>query len=203
MTDETLAASVASFHPVDPSRWPDLVSLFEHHGNPGYCWCMRWRAPSNEFNSLKADGRRAALQRRVRDGVPIGILGYRNGEPVGWCSIAPRETYTALERSRVLKRVDDQPVWSVVCFFLDRQVRGQGFALQLLQAAVAFARSRGAGVVEGYPVEGSSSSYRWMGSRSTFHRAGFREVEQPGNGRSIMRWVFNQHPLGVNDTPGG
>lgn len=203
MAGEAQETPVAGFHPVDQQRWPDLVRLFEHHGNPGYCWCMRWRAPSNEFDNLKRGGRQEALQRRVCDGVPIGILGYVNGEPVGWCSIAPRETYTALERSRVLKRVDDQPVWSVVCFFLDRKVRGQGFTLRLLQAAVEFARSQGATVVEGYPVEGSSSSYRWMGSPASFRRAGFHQVGQPGDGRSIMRRVLGQYPPGVSFTPGG
>jgi GNAT superfamily N-acetyltransferase len=188
-----------TFHPVDLARWPDLVRFFERHGNPGYCWCLRWRVSSGEFNALTRAGRKAALARRVRAGEPIGILGYRNGEPVGWCSIAPRETYAALERSRVLKRVDDQPVWSVACFFLDRTVRGQGFALRLLQAAVAFARAQGATIVEGYPVEEGSSSYRWMGSPATFHRAGFRDVARAG-GRRIVRYLADPSVDGEAET---
>ncbi|MGH2461057.1 MAG: GNAT family N-acetyltransferase [Chloroflexota bacterium] len=192
MSNDTRAASVASFHPVDRDRWPDLVRLFEHHGNPGYCWCMRWRVPSGEFNSLKKEGRQAALSSRVTAGEPIGILGYVEGEPVGWCSIAPRTSYAALERSRVLKRLDDQPVWAVVCFFLDRRVRGRGFARDLLQAAVAFARAQGATIVEGYPAEPGATSYRWMGSLATFQAAGFHEVSPVGSGRRIMRYVVDQ-----------
>lgn len=199
---ERPAAPVVAFHPVDLARWPDLVRFFERHGNPRYCWRLRWRVPSGEFSALTRAGRKAALERRVRAGEPIGILAYRNGEPVGWCSIAPRATYAALERSRVLKRVDDQPVWSVVCFFLDRAVRGQGFARELLQAAVAFARSRGATIVEGYPVEEGSSSYRWMGSPTTFSRVGFRVVARSG-GRRIVRCRVDPPVAGGAETPGG
>jgi GNAT superfamily N-acetyltransferase len=186
------------FHPVDRDRWPDLVRLFEHHGNPGYCWCMRWRAPSRAFNDLKTAGRKEALHRLVQAGTPVGVLGYINGEPAGWCSIAPRETYTALARSRVLRvlqRSDGQPVWAVVCFFLDRSVRGRGFMLKLLQAAVEFARSQGAAAVEGYPMEHPTGSYRWMGSPALFRRAGFFEAGRPGGGRLHMRYEFQEPGL--------
>src|SRR5512139_1666989 len=100
------------FHPLTADRWPDLVKLFEHHGNPGYCWCMTWRATSAEYKQLAAAGRKRALHSRVTAHIPLGILAYRNAEPVGWCSIAPRETYTRLEKSTTLKRIDDRPVWS-------------------------------------------------------------------------------------------
>jgi len=38
----------------------------------------------------------------VRRGITVGILAYAEGEPIAWCSIAPRETYAALERYRAL-----------------------------------------------------------------------------------------------------
>src|SRR5512139_2406611 len=125
------AASHFEFHPLTPDHWPDLVQLFEHHGNPGYCWCMTWRASSAEYKRLDAAGRKRALHALVKARVPIGILAYHESEPVGWCSIAPRETYARLEKSTTLKRVDDRPTWSVVCFFVRRDMRGQGLALQL------------------------------------------------------------------------
>lgn len=175
-------------HPVDQERWPDLVRLFEHRGNPGYCWCMRWRAASKEFNALRTEGRREALHRQVRAGVPIGVLAYVNGEPAGWCSVAPRESYAALEQSRTLKRIDEKPVWAVVCFFVHRRFRGQGLTYRLLEAAIAFARAQGAAAVEGYPVEHGAGSYRWMGSLALFRQAGFREAGRPGGGRLIMRY---------------
>lgn len=180
-----------AFHPVTPDRWHDLVRLFEHHGNPGYCWCMRWRLKSTQYNQLDSKGRRHALQALVGTGIPIGILAYLDGVPAGWCSIAPRETYTLLERSTTLKRIDELPVWSVVCFFVDRKVRGQGLSVKLLQAAVAHAFSQGATIVEGYPVE-PDRSYRFMGSPAIFERAGFQEVGMTERGRRIMRFVKDQ-----------
>jgi GNAT superfamily N-acetyltransferase len=188
---------VLEFHPVTIDRWRDLVQLFEHHGNPGYCWCMRWRARSAEFLPLKTQGRKNALKQMVRTGTPIGILGYLDGAPVGWCSIAPRETCTHLEHSTTLKRVDDLPIWSVVCFFVNRKMRGQHFALDLLRAAVEYARSQGAAVIEGYPVEPRKNAsgqlqpaiYNFMGYVSTFRQAGFRDITPPGRDRRVMRYV--------------
>ena len=185
------AASDLEFYPLTPDRWPDLVKLFEHHGNPGYCWCMTWRATSAEYKRLEAAGRKRALHSLVNARVPTGILAYRHDEPVGWCSIAPRETYARLERSTTLKRVDDQPVWSVVCFFVSRDMRGKGLALQLLQAAVDYAASQGAHIVEGYPVE-AGRSYQFMGSPAVFKAAGFREVTRAKNDRSIVRRMLRK-----------
>lgn len=182
------AAPTLEFQPLTPPRWPDLVALFEHHGNPGYCWCMTWRLPSKEYQHLDSAGRRTALKSLVEAGTPIGILAYENGEPIGWCSIAPRETYQRLEKSKILKRLDDKPTWSVVCFFVKRDRRGQGVALQLLTAAVNYARSCGATIIEGYPVE-PDQSYRFMGAPSIFERAGFEVAATAANGRRIMRYV--------------
>ncbi len=185
------AASDFEFHPLTSDRWSDLVKLFEHHGNPGYCWCMTWRATSAEYKQLDSAGRKRALHSIVQSHIPIGILAYRDGEPIGWCSIAPRETYARLEKSTTLKRVDDQPVWSVVCFFVRRDMRGQGLALQLLTAAVEYAAEQGAHIVEGYPVE-PGQSYQFMGSPTLFKAAGFHEVARTENDRSIVRKMIRK-----------
>ena len=180
------------FYPVDDKRWPDLVRLFEHHGNPGYCWCMRWRARGGAFLKLKTDGRREALRHQVRTGIPVGIIGYLDGDPVAWCSVAPRETYAALEHSRILKRIDDAPVWAIVCLYLDRRIRGQGLTPRVLSAAVDYALAQGATIVEGYPVDRASrgsGSYMWMGLPAAFREAEFQEVARPGTGRYIMRYT--------------
>lgn len=177
------------FRPVTPERLPDLNRFSERHGKFRYCSCMRWRMTSTEFQRSTKESRVAALEALVRQGTAVGVLAYLEGEPVGWCSIAPRETYRALERYRGLPRLDEAPVWSVVCFFVDRRVRRAGATLGLLKAAVEHARSQGAEVIEGYPVEPGPRLYTYMGSPSTFRAAGFRDVTPPGQTRQIMRFT--------------
>jgi GNAT superfamily N-acetyltransferase len=167
---------------------PDLARFSEQHGKFRYCSCMRWRMSSTEFQHSTREERVAALETCVRRGTPVGVLAYLDGKPVGWCSIAPRETYGALEHYRHLPRLDDAPVWSVVCFFVDRRVRRQGVTLGLLKAAVEYARSLGAKIVEGYPVEPGARLYTYMGSPTTFRQAGFRDVTPPEQARQVMRY---------------
>jgi GNAT superfamily N-acetyltransferase len=169
----------------------DLARFSEDHGKFRYCSCMRWRMKSTDYQRSTKESRVEALNDLVRQGTPVGVLAYQDGEPVGWCSIAPRESYAALERYRALPRIDDAHVWSVVCFFIDRRVRRHGFALGLLREAVEYARTQGAEVVEGYPVEPGPRSYTYMGSPETFLRAGFRDVPNPRAGRRIMRYVVS------------
>jgi GNAT superfamily N-acetyltransferase len=181
-------STALEFHPVTPARLSDLARFSERHGKFRYCSCMRWRMRSTEFQHSTKESRVAALEDSVRGAVPVGILGYLDGEPVGWCSVAPRETYGALERFRALPRIDDKPVWSVVCFFVDRQVRRQRVTLGLLRAAVEYARSQGAWIIEGYPVEPGPRLYTYMGSPTTFRKAGFLDVTPYGWERQVMRY---------------
>lgn len=176
------------YHPVTPQRLADLERFSAAHGKFRYCSCMRWRLASADYKRSTKDSRVAALAALVEQETPVGVLAYRDGEPVGWVSVAPRETYAALERFKALPRLDDAPVWSVVCFFVDRDERGQGLTLGLLRAAVAYAVSQGAEIVEGYPVEPDARLYTYMGSVATFRAAGFQEVARPTTTRPIMRY---------------
>ena len=151
---------------------------------------MRWRMTSSEYRKSSKTTRADALYARVLDEEAIGILAYDNGRPVGWCSVGPRESYAALERYRALPRVDDAEVWSVVCFFVDRHYRRHGLTLKLLEAAVDYAESAGALIVEGYPVEPDAPSYTYMGSPNTFLQAGFKDVTLHGQKRSVMRYYI-------------
>ncbi len=177
------------FHPVTPERLADLARFSEQHGKFRYCSCMRWRMGSTDYKRSTKETRVAALAGLVRGGMPVGVLAYLDGEPVGWCSVAPRETYAALERYRALARVDDAPVWSVVCFFMDSRYRRQGVTLGLLRAAVEYAVSQGARVIEGYPVVTGSKLYTYMGSTATFRKAGFSDVTPAGKVRPVMQYV--------------
>jgi uncharacterized protein YndB with AHSA1/START domain len=104
-----------SIHPLTPDRWDDLETLFGPRGAIGGCWCMWWRQTRSEYDRQKGEGNRQAMRAIVASGEIPGLLAYSGGRPVAWCSVAPRTAYPSLDRSRVLQRVDDQPVWSIVC----------------------------------------------------------------------------------------
>jgi GNAT superfamily N-acetyltransferase len=144
----------------------------------------------------KGDGNRKALNDIVRSGQVPGILAYAEHEPVGWCAVAPREVYAALERSRTLKRIDQKPVWSVVCFFVAKAFRGKGMTVKLLEAAIEHVRSQGGRVVEGYPLEKreerTPDPFVYMGLASAFRKAGFVEVLHKSKTRSIMRYTIKR-----------
>jgi len=169
---------------VDGTRWADLDQLFEGRGGPHYCWCMAWRQMPSKLRGDKA-AKKAQLKERVRTGTPIGILGYVGGEPVAWCSVGPRASFRRLPEEYNRGRVEN--VWSIVCFFIHRKFRGQGLTPRLIGAAVAYARQTGADVVEAYPVDKSSPSYRFMGLKSNFERAGFVNVGKAGTRRHVMQ----------------
>lgn len=193
--DPKLLPSLA-FHPLTSERWSDLELLFGPRGACGGCWCMFWRLKYSEFELLKGEGNRAMLKDIVDSGEDPGIMAYLGDQPVGWCSMAPRLDFSALERSRILKPIDDRPVWSVVCFFIERKHRRQGLMLGLLNAAVDYARQHGARVVEGYPKDpqaGSTSPdvFVYTGLFSAFQKAGFVEVARRSPTRPVMRYVIN------------
>jgi GNAT superfamily N-acetyltransferase len=141
---------------------------------------------SAQFRASDAPGRARALADEVAAGGPVGVLAFAGEEPVGWCSIAPRENYRALQRSRVLAPVDDTPVWSLVCFYVPGAWRRRGVAGALLRGALDYAREQGAAAVETYPA-GGSGSYSHMGPRGLFEREGFVDVTPPGRKRSVLR----------------
>jgi GNAT superfamily N-acetyltransferase len=177
--------------PVTPDRWADLVRLFGSRGACGGCWCMTPRLPRSQYERQKGEGNKKALQALVESGRVPGVLVYAGSTPVGWCSIEPREAISGLARSRILAPVDDQPVWSIVCLFVAKEWRRKGVSRALIDGATAWARERGATIVEAYPVEPKKTRmpdvFAYTGLVSTFRRAGFREVARRSPTRPIMR----------------
>jgi GNAT superfamily N-acetyltransferase len=177
--------------PVTAERWSDLAALFGPRGACGGCWCMHWRLTSREYEAGKGAVNRRALQETVAAGPAPGLLAYDAGQPTGWCAVGPRATFARLVRSRILAPVDDRPVWSVVCFYVDRDHRGRGVTVALLEAATRYAAAQGARIVEGYPVEPRNENvppvFAFTGLASAFRRAGFREVARRSPTRPIMR----------------
>lgn len=185
------------FHPLTSERWNDLEKLFSPRGACGGCWCMWWKLKRSEFLKQRGEEKRKAFQKIVESGETPGILAYADDEPIGWCAVAPREAYPALERSRVLKRVDDKPVWSVVCFFVAKEFRGKGVASALLKAAVEHAKKRGARIVEGYPIEPKkgriADAFVYTGVASLFRKAGFVKAQKHPETRPIMRYFIGEN----------
>jgi ribosomal protein S18 acetylase RimI-like enzyme len=178
-------------HPVTPERWPDMVELFErrgarggHRNTPAYgCWCMYWRDRSLAHGEPK----KRAMAKLVRAGGEPGLLAYQDGVPVGWVAIAPREAYAAILQSpqyRPRETGGGDAVWSIVCFTIDKEARGQGIAVELLDAAVEHAFAHGASSVEAYPHVSNVTDY--MGHIELYRRAGFARVRD-ANKRAIVR----------------
>lgn len=177
--------------PVTRQRWADMERLFGPNRVTAGCWCMWWRQRSSEFAEKHNESKRRAMRRIVSANRVPGVLAYVDGEPVGWCSVAPREEFGKIERSRTLGPIDDRPVWSIVCFFIHRKHRGAGVGTALLKGAVDLARKRGAEVIEAYPVDTSKgrvdSGSVFTGTLSMFKKAGFREVARRSAHRPIVR----------------
>lgn len=180
------------FQPLTPDRWDDLKTLFGERGASGGCWCMWWRLKRSEYDRQKGEGNKRAFKRIVDSGTRPGILAYAAGQPVAWCAVEPRQAYPVLDRSRNLKRVDDQPVWSIVCLFVNKAFREQGLTVHLIRAAVEYARDQGAKIVEAYPVDPKSpnmpTAFAWTGFVSAYRQAGFVEVLRRSETRPIMRY---------------
>ena len=180
------------FYPLTSERWADFEDLFGQHGAFGGCWCMWWRLKQSEFERQKGEGNKQELRSLVEAGHIPGILAYAQGRAVGWCSVAPRQYFPRLDRSRLLKPVDEQPVWSIVCFYVEKHRRNQGMTVQLLQAAVAFVREQGGKIVEGYPLEPKSGQlpapFAYMGLAAAYKKAGFVECLRRSETRPIMRY---------------
>jgi GNAT superfamily N-acetyltransferase len=181
------------WHPLTMERWHDFKRLFGERGACGGCWCMLWRLKRSQFERLKGEGNRRAMRAIVESGTVPGILAYAQEEPVAWCSVAPREDFQSLARSRILKKVDETPVWSISCLFIASRFRGRGLSVALAAAAVDYVSRRGGRMVEAYPVEPGRNKrqapvFVWTGLASAFRKAGFRECARRSPTRPIMRF---------------
>jgi GNAT superfamily N-acetyltransferase len=151
---------------------------------------MWWRIRHSDFARTSPSRKKKDMRRLVLENHVPGLIAYVGRVPIAWCSLGPRELFVGLEHSKTLKRVDDNPVWSIVCFFVAKEYRGRRIMGPLLIAAIKHAAKHGAEIVEGYPVPADrklTGSSGYTGIASTFRRAGFVRVAQRGS-RPIMRY---------------
>ncbi|HEX6721511.1 MAG TPA: GNAT family N-acetyltransferase [Burkholderiaceae bacterium] len=180
--------------PLTPERFGDLEAIFNARGCSVArgCWCMFYRVSGKGDLTRPGEQQRrsarSALKALAAEDPPPGLIGYRGKTPVGWISLGPREDYAKLARSTVMKPVDDQPVWSIVCFVVPSEFRQQGVARELLAGAVRYAKKRGVKLLEAYPVDKPPAAEgSWFGSKRMFDEAGFDEVARRRADRPVVR----------------
>lgn len=176
---------------IRPATWADFNAVMGEKGGCGGCWCMLWRRTAKDMAAGQGDGNRRAMKQLFDKGEVPGLVAITGDETVGWIQIDRRSAFPRLASSRILKPVDEQEVWSVSCFFIDKRFRRRGLSLALLNAATDWARNRGASIVEGYPVDTPQEKYppvyAWTGFLGTYRKAGFSEVARRSDTRPIMR----------------
>lgn len=182
-----------AIQPLTPDRWQDLASLFGKTGAVGGCWCMWWRLTPREFTQNTGRNTQKAFQKMVEEGRPVGLLAYTDNQPVGWCSVPPREQFIRLRTSATWKPIDSQSVWSIVCYFIHADYRGKQIATRMLNAAVQYAAKQGADIIEAYPKDiGASPSpvkdeSLYFGTVEMYRAVGFVEVARRHASFPIMR----------------
>ena len=188
--------------PLTADNWDDLVELFARPGasiaRGCFCMCYR-RSGKHEVPAglTYSESNKRQLKALVDRGVVPGLIGYENRRPIGWISLGPREDYAKLARSPVMKPVDEKPVWSIICFFVDAKARHRGVAEALLQSATKWARENGATLLEAYPCDkpkGAVDDFMWFGAKTMFDRAGFVEVVRRKPTRPVMRRTLRASP---------
>ena len=179
--------------------WNDLVKLFGKTGADGGCWCMYWRLSQKEYSAGDRWRNKRLLKSLIEDDKPIGLMAYLGDEPVGWCGLSPRKDFERLERSRVFKRVDDKPVWSLVCFFIHSEHQRKGIATALLSSAVEFVSKQDAPALESYPIlewgPKVTRSTAFTGTVEMFERAGFHKVSATEARSGDQPRVIMRHDL--------
>ena len=179
---------------LDSTRWKDFELLFGERGACGGCWCMAWRLKKSEFELGKGEPNKFSMKSIVYNHEPAGVLAYVDDKPIGWCAVAPREVYKRLESSRVLKKIDDKPVWAITCLFVAKIFRRKGISVELIEGAIEYAKANKANIVEAYPVVPYSDNvpdvFLWTGIPAAFEAVGFTEILRRSKSKPIMRYYI-------------
>jgi GNAT superfamily N-acetyltransferase len=193
MKKSILIQDQLSFEPLTKKNWNKFVQLFGDKGACGNCWCMYYRLSKADFNEGKAeDGNKNAMKEIVWGGHPAGIMALFDGQPIAWAAFAPREDFIKLAKSRVHKPIDNNRIWSIPCFFIDKNFRRNGLSVELVKGVISYASQNGIKIIEAYPTipttEKLPDSFLWIGLLKTFERAGFKIVDRTSKNRPMVRY---------------
>lgn len=186
-----------SFEPLGKNNWDKFTKLFGEKGACGNCWCMYYRLKKKDFETgKKNDLNKSRMEKLVWEERPTGILGMFNEEAIAWCAFAPREDYVKLENSRVHKRIDDKPVWSIPCFFVKKNFRNSGVSLAMLKGVIKYAGKMDIKILEAYPLIPTKGklpdAFVWVGLYKSFERAGFEIVDRKSKNRPMVRYCLER-----------
>lgn len=171
--------------PLTSETWDALAALFREGGDPRGCWCQFWRMRAKDMSGAKVPELQARLRAQAESDEPPGLVAFDDSlapdRAVGWVSLGPRETFEKIVYSKVIPKIDDRPVWSIVCFAVSSLARGRGVARALLEGAIDFARDQGAEALEAYPVrlpdgERVHPNAAFTGTLPLFESVGFTVV---------------------------
>ena len=141
---------------------------------------MWWRSIPAEYKQHAGEANREIFEQLVATRRAHGVLGYLHDQPIGWCSLGPREAFSRLPRSRYWKPVDGQQVWAIVCFFINPLHRRRGVASHLLEASIQYAASLGVKILEAFPKDVGTQTVEdrsiYFGTTAMYSAAGFVEV---------------------------
>ncbi len=188
-----------TIEPATADRFDDAEHALTGGGDGASCQCAFWTLTNAQWQQSTREERETILKDEMADAPPPALIAYVDGEAAGWIRVGPRTRQVRLGRTRQftahsVEPWDDDSVWAVTCFVIRREYRGQGLNARLLDAAIDFARSHGARVIEAYPIEGidpatgkkQSSNNLYHGLVSTFQNAGFHEVSRFKPDRAIV-----------------
>ncbi|MGJ9412963.1 GNAT family N-acetyltransferase [Aeromicrobium sp. CF4.19] len=168
-------------HPVTPDRFEDFADVVNPNRRETHCWCLSHRLTAPQITELGEGSREQAARRLCEREHPPGVVTYRDGIPVGWCSISPRSDIPRLVKSALIRPVDDVAVWSIICVVVRGGHRKQGVTTRLLEGAVQHAAAHGAPAVEAHPVDPDGRmdlTMAFVGTRSMFEKVGFEVIGQ-------------------------
>ena len=192
---ETDIADELTMEPLTKKNWLQFVQLFGAKGACGNCWCMYFRLKKEDFVAGKQDdGNKDAMKELVWANQPTGILGMYEGQAIAWCAFAPRTEYLKLANSRVHKPIDDEQVWSITCFFVDKQFRRMGISVAMLKGIIDYAKKKKIKIIEAYPTIPTKpqlpDTFAWIGLYKSFEKAGFKVVDRTSKSRPMVRFYI-------------
>jgi GNAT superfamily N-acetyltransferase len=182
-----------TYEPLSKENWDKFVELFGSRGACGNCWCMTFRLKNADYQAGKInDGNKKRMKKLVWSGKPTGILAFHNDKAIAWIAFSPREDFIKIENSRVHKRIDDKPVWSVPCFFIDKKYRKKGLSEVILKAVIQYAKKKKIKILEAYPTVPTKGllpdAFVWTGLFKTFEQAGFEVADRKSQNHPMMRF---------------